>query len=220
MIKTEAIMCGRKYDSEVAEMERAVQSMNWDGPNRTTRMIFDFGKPDYDIRPTNQHVVALDVEDEVGFESMKWGFQPAWAKRVLINSRDDSLEKKTWKKPFATQRCAIPVGGFYEWTGPKNNRQPHAFSQSDGEVMWLAGLWVESEGEHCYTVLTADASRWMAQYHNREPVIIEPIDLEEYLFSDSPPFHLVAAKDDGFLSEFPCDRPNKSAAPQLGNRSQ
>jgi putative SOS response-associated peptidase YedK len=36
----------------------------------------------------------------------------------------------------------VPASGYFEWTGPKNDRQPHYFTRVDGQPMGLAGLWI------------------------------------------------------------------------------
>lgn len=215
-------MCGRKYDSEEAAYERAFHRGRhnfhswWRSKDRErqTDLFPMFRKfRSYDIRPTNLHPVINGVDDTFACEVMTWGFQPGWSKRILINSRGDKLEGRTWGKAFRERRCIIPVGGFYEWSGPKKARQPHAFFLADSEVMLLAGLWFEHEGERCYTVVTTDASKWMSDYHDREPVIIRPEDVDEWLLSGDQPWDLVAETEDGELEEFPCKPLTKDMPP-------
>jgi putative SOS response-associated peptidase YedK len=52
---------------------------------------------------------------------MRWGLVPHWAKDIsigarMINARAETLlEKPSFRKPFQSQRCLVPAGGFYEW---------------------------------------------------------------------------------------------------------
>lgn len=201
-------MCGRKYDSEVAERERAVEYLNMNGPHRRKRgrrtKAIPFPLPNFDIRPTNEHIVFVAEDGEPVAEVMKWGFQPEWSKMLLFNSRRDKLDGRVWSKAFRERRCVIEVAGFYEWSGPKSSRQPHAISYANHAPMVLAGLFVEHEGVPCYSIITTEPSQFMAKLHDREPVMLAEKDIEEYLFAKEPPIHLLKQVADGALVEFAC----------------
>lgn len=132
---------------------------------------------------------------------------------TLIDSRADKLKGRAWGKAFRERRCVIPVGGFFEWTGPKSARQPHAIQYADSPAMYLAGLWLEHEGEACFSIITTDAGKFMAKLHDREPVIVREEDLERYLLDKEAPFDLVHASEPGELTEFACQTPTKDKPP-------
>lgn len=213
-------MCGRKYDGEVAAREREVYlgRRNF-GPHlrRGLKLMFEQmtqGKPapNQDIRPTNEHFVLRAEDDETTPELMTWGFQPEWSRMILINSRADKLDGRVWGKAFGERRCLIPVGGFYEWTGPKGKRQPHSISNADGSPMLLGGLWVEHNGLNCYSIITTDATSWMAKLHNRQPLMLTPEQATGYLADEGEAWRLVEAAAHEALTEIACaplakDRP-------------
>jgi putative SOS response-associated peptidase YedK len=213
-------MCGRKYDSEVAEWERAVTHDNLIGQDRkrSTRVplqkTLELPPPNFDIRPTNHHAVILAEDGEQALAVMRWGFKPEWARMTLFNSRADKLTGRAWGKSFRERRCVIPVGGFYEWTGPKKAREPHAIQYASRPVMYLAGLWLEHEGEPCYSVITTEAGKFMAALHDREPVIVREDEIAAYLFAEKPPFEMMHATEDGELTEFACPAPGKNTPPK------
>jgi putative SOS response-associated peptidase YedK len=205
-------MCGRKYDSKEAEGERAVQLLR--GPylplfDRALKLL----SPSFDIRPTNQHAVILIRNGLPTAEIMTWGFKPDWARGTLFNSRDDKLTGRAWGKSFRERRCLVPVGGFYEWTGPKGKRQPHAIHLRESPLMVLAGIWGEHEGRAWYSIITTAAGRFMSRLHDREPVMLPPHALETYLQSETPPLHLICATEDDQLVAFACAYPSKQAPP-------
>ena len=74
----------------------------------------------------------------------------------------------------------MPASGYFEWTGPKNDRQPHYFTRADGQPIALAGLWDrwkskdKSETKETFTIVTTEPSKFAAQFHNRMPLILEP----------------------------------------------
>ena len=57
--------------------------------------------------------------------------------RATFNARAESvIDKPMFRGAF------IPASGFYERTGPKNQREPHLFTRADGApVMGFAALW-------------------------------------------------------------------------------
>jgi putative SOS response-associated peptidase YedK len=82
--------------------------------------------------------------------------------------------KPMFRDAYKKRRCVVPVSGFYEWTGPKTNRQPHLFTAADGSpLIALAGLWDSwkdpATGEDILscTLITINASTWMKPYHDR-----------------------------------------------------
>jgi putative SOS response-associated peptidase YedK len=209
----DAGMCGRAYDSDEAARERENRILARDAARRVAKWARDMQRLlpfNYDIRPTNEHAVVSSVDD---VEVMRWGFKPEWSKMLLFNSRHDKLEGRVWGKAFRERRCLLPVGGFYEWTGPKNARKPHAISLADGTQMLLACLWLEHESTRCFSIITTDASPWMSRIHDREPVIVRPQDAEEYLESKEAPMHLIRASTAGELDEFSCGGPFKDKPP-------
>ena len=211
-------MCGRKYDSEVAEKERQW----WLGRSNlhrdilsATKQMFDMGlQPNYDIRPTNPHVVVRARDGEAEPVVMSWGFQPPTMPRIIINSRSDKLDSRAWSKAFRERRCLIPVGGYFEWTGPKGKRVPHAITLAQCPVLFLAGLWLEYDGEPRYSVITTEPRDFMARIHDREAVFVRDADCEEYLFSKEPPRGLLRPGEEGEIREFVCSSPVKDKPPE------
>jgi putative SOS response-associated peptidase YedK len=80
-----------------------------------------FFAPHYNIAPRQQAPVLLRENGQNVARLMRWGLIPSWAKDEsigdkLINARAETLmEKSSFRKPFAAQRCLIPADGYYEW---------------------------------------------------------------------------------------------------------
>jgi putative SOS response-associated peptidase YedK len=68
----------------------------------------------------------------------RWGLVNRWArdsKRAAqaINARAETVDKLlSFSDAFERRRCVIPADGFYEWTGPKERRQPLWIHPPDG----------------------------------------------------------------------------------------
>jgi putative SOS response-associated peptidase YedK len=96
-------------------------------------------QPHYNIAPTDTVDVVRLQEHGRALSSMRWGLIPGWWKKPLkdvpatFNARAESVaDKPMFRTAFRERRCIIPASGFYEWTGPKNQRQPHLFTAADG----------------------------------------------------------------------------------------
>jgi putative SOS response-associated peptidase YedK len=107
-------------------------------------------QPHYNIAPTDTvDVIRLDKDGKRELVPMRWGLIPGWWKKSLkevpatFNARAESVtDKPMFRGAFKERRCIIPASGFYEWTGPRNQRQPHLFTRADGSpIMGFAGLW-------------------------------------------------------------------------------
>lgn len=62
---------------------------------------------------------------------VRWGLIPSWWSKSLndlpstFNARSEGINTKPmFRAAFQKRRCIIPVNGFFEWTGPKGQRQP------------------------------------------------------------------------------------------------
>lgn len=77
------------------------------------------------------------------FMTCKWGLVPSWSKTKtnhfkMSNARSETaLEKSSFQRLFAKNRCVVFMQGFYEWREEKNGtKQPYFvhFSVSKGAV--------------------------------------------------------------------------------------
>ena len=150
--------------------------------------------PRYNIAPT-QDVTVIRAGDERRYASqMRWGLVPFWAKDLsigakMINARAETVaEKPSFRSAFKSRRCLIPADGFYEWVGPKGNKQPYRIVINDDELFAFAGLWEswDKEGEtvESCTIITCQPNDVAKQVHNRMPVILAPDNYDAWLTGD------------------------------------
>lgn len=142
----------------------------------------------WNIAPTQSIPVAY-TDGRTGarrFEVAHWSLIPPWAREMKVkyptfNARSEGVtEKASFKAAVRQQRCVIPVTGFYEWSGPKSARIPHAIF-GPGPVLALAGLYswwhqpgaAADTGWHLTaTILTRASAGVMAPLHDRMPVLL------------------------------------------------
>lgn len=171
-------MCGRYFiDPEVAEdMVRIINEIQ-NKLNTTPRTG--------EIFPTNTApVLKWDNENEqCVVDIMKWGF-PKWdGKGSIINARSETApEKRMFKKPLMETRMVVPTTGFYEWKTHENaKKEKYLFRKPGDEMLYLAGIYGEFQGESCFTILTTAANSSMVYYHNRMPVLLDRDEINAWL---------------------------------------
>jgi putative SOS response-associated peptidase YedK len=172
-------------------------------------------QPHYNIAPTDTvDVIRLNASGQRELVPMRWGLIPGWWKKsakevpATFNARAESVtDKPMFRGAFRARRCIIPASGFYEWTGPKNQRQPHLFTRADGSpVMGFAGLgerWrdrASNEDILSCTIIVCDANEWMERYHDRMPVILQDKDFDGWLDGSLGPEALTCAAEDTLRS--------------------
>jgi putative SOS response-associated peptidase YedK len=131
-------------------------------------------------------------------ELLKWGLIPSWTRTSedanvirfkTFNARSESIqEKPSFSESFKTQRCIIPVKGFFEWQHVGKEKIPWYIHRTNNDILSLAGIynnWTDSvTGEviKTFSIITSDANDLMAKIHNsgkRMPVVLEK-DAESY----------------------------------------
>lgn len=149
-------------------------------------------KPRYNIAPTDLHpIVRMKYEEHV-VDWARWGLINWWQKDAKsafkqINARAERIDTSpAFRDAFQRHRCVVPADGFFEWTGPKTDRQPTWFHRPDGQLMFFAGLYESwqprpNEFELTFTIATTEANEVMAPYHDRMPVILAADDIDQWI---------------------------------------
>ncbi len=155
------------------------------------------------IRKTDPGLVLLS---ETEHTTMRWGFLRAF-NPAINNARSDKLATGMWQAAWSQgRRCIIPVAGYYEWTGPKGQKQTHHFSALQPDRwLWAAGIWEEHpEAGPCYSMITTCPSPKTGPYHDRMPALLPEDRLAHYLTTSDPRDILLPSLD---LSIAPCENP-------------
>ncbi|HZK06285.1 MAG TPA: SOS response-associated peptidase [Actinomycetaceae bacterium] len=163
--------------------------------------------PSWNVAPTQ---AARIVREEAPREELvrildagKWGLVPTWAKdesigNRLINARSETItEKPSFRGPAIYSRCVVPVEGYYEWKAAPPGRRaktPYFIHAADGGPIALAGLTTLWRDElRTFTIATRAASGDIAEIHDREPAMLRPEDVAEWLNPSQRDPHAVAA---------------------------
>ncbi len=153
--------------------------------------------PNYNAAPGQNLPLVVRIERENNLDIMRWGLVPHWSKDdkieyKMINARSETLlEKASFKHPFKSKRCLVPISGFYEWKRlDEKHKIPYFIHLKDESILSLAGIydyWTEpvtNQTLTTFSIITAEANKDMQSLHDRMPVIINPKNEEKYLEAD------------------------------------
>jgi putative SOS response-associated peptidase YedK len=171
----------------------------------------DFAE-DEDARPGSiQPVVMVNKDGERDFANMRWGFK--LPDRLLFNTRSDAATtSKFWKEKFAEKRCIIPASSFFEWQGEKGSKTKYEVVVPHHKYFGMAGVWAPwknpktEKWEDTFSIFTSDPNGVMVKIHDRQPVILEQRDYEEWLApTERPPVHLLRVFPDEKMKMMPVE---------------
>ena len=149
---------------------------------------------------------AEDADPVRQLRRLTWGLVPAWAKDVklglrMTNARAESvLDKGAFAKAAASRRCIVPADGWYEWqVSPtatdakgKPRKQPFFIHRADAAPVAFAGLYefwrdqAAPDGDPqawltTFTIITTAADPGMDRIHDRQPLVLERGQWDEWL---------------------------------------
>jgi putative SOS response-associated peptidase YedK len=172
-------------------------------------------RPHYNIAPLQDHFVIRSRYETRHLIPARWGLVNSWATNSslaasCINAKAETIETRpSFKDALTKRRCIVPADGFYEWRGPKSNREPLWIHPADGGLLWLAGLyesWKPEPGrwQRTFTIITTRANRLIEPIHDRMPVILDERRAEDWMNpAEKDPFRLkallVPAPDDDLV---------------------
>lgn len=179
-------MCGRFATGNLADPGWA----DWLGVPEES----EWPAPSWNMAPTmTAAIVGLGPEGR-SVRLARWGLVPPWWSKSLsemrlatFNARSEEAEDKPmYRDAWAKRRCLVPALGYYEWTGPKDAKQPWFVTLAgNAPGVTLAGLWslarIGGETLLSFTILTTAAGEATRHLHPRTPVIVEPSDWERWL---------------------------------------
>ncbi len=180
----------------------------------------------YNICPTTTIDAVIERGSNRELVPMRWGLVPSWWKKkaketpATFNARGETVaEKPMFRAAFKRSRCLIPASGYYEWKRTETGKQPYYFSTENGSPLTIAGLWDEwkdietGEPLKSCTMIITEANKFVSEYHDRMPVLLQPKDFDSWLTGNAGIEVLKPAPND-YLQTYPVSRRvNSSRAP-------
>jgi putative SOS response-associated peptidase YedK len=153
--------------------------------------------PRFNIAPTQPYFVLKTTYESREAIPATWGLVNSWAIDAsraykCINAKAETVDKlPSYREALKRRRCIVPADGFYEWRGPKKNRQPVWIQPVEKSLLLFAGLfeaWQFQPGEWrtTFTIITTSANRMLEPIHNRMPVILDEAGAADWMNSREP----------------------------------
>jgi putative SOS response-associated peptidase YedK len=214
-------MCGRfTYRLTWEEIVR-LYGLTLDQPARNTQAR-------YNVCSTDPVDTIVEHNGKRELVPMRWGLVPRWwhksikeIKLATFNARAETItEKPFFREAFKRTLCLIPVSGYYEWQDTPNGKQPWYFAARDGSpALTTAGLWDEwrdkASGEtlKSCTMIITEPNEFVAELHDRMPVLLAEKDFESWL-NGRVGMELLKPAANDLLQRWPVSRRvNSSRAP-------
>jgi putative SOS response-associated peptidase YedK len=185
-------MCVRIYLIESDGLETTFNLTKLDDIVRFRLEHLD--KVGHNLSPENSQLIIYQDLDNKKYkmEVAKWGLVPSFSKSIvteynMVNTRIESiLEKPFFKRLSHHHRCLIPVSGYYEWSGEKGSKQPHAIFNKKSKYMYLAGLWDiwgSAGGDEVlsFSIITKPADNVLKSVHHRMPLILNEKEAKTWI---------------------------------------
>lgn len=138
--------------------------------------------------------IIRQIDGDLHGDMARWGLIPHFHrggirdwKANTINARIETVTSApSFRGPYRTGRCILPVSGYYEWATADGSKRPHYIHPAgNAPALIFAGLWSsvrlpDYEGLTC-TIITEPARPALATIHDRQPVMIEPDTIARWL---------------------------------------
>jgi putative SOS response-associated peptidase YedK len=113
----------------------------------------------YNIAVRKPAAVILDRGDGACVEDFDWGLVPRWSKlpetkyTTMTARLERAPKSRIFRRPWETQRCVVPMNGYYKWDRSAAPAQPYFIQSQDGGALFTAGLWDhwEKDEPHLYS---------------------------------------------------------------------
>ena len=128
-----------------------------------------------EIFPSENAAVVAQTKTGRRAYPMPWGYP--FGKRLIINARSETmLEKPMFQKSVLHQKCLVPCTGFYEWSVRGGKKQKFLIRPEGERFFYLAGLYrpfyENKKQKYPFVVITAPASDYMKDIHQRMPLMV------------------------------------------------
>ena len=169
--------------------------------------------PRYNGAPTQDFAACrLDETGRRVVTRLRWGLVPFWAKDVgigarLINARVETVsDKPAYRAAFRARRCLVPANGWFEWQRAGRGKQPWFVALADGSPVSFAALWGrwDKAGDRLetFTIITTEACTSLVDIHHRQPAIIPPDRVADWLDPASRPAQLLELAREPYAGPF------------------
>ncbi|HZW39808.1 MAG TPA: SOS response-associated peptidase family protein [Ignavibacteriaceae bacterium] len=171
-------MCGR-FENNLSAIE-LTDRIKKDFPEFLFRE--DFLMRRENISPTDNILTVVKTNGDYLFKPMGWGIKFNTDSPLLFNSRIETIKSKDfWLNLYNTNRCIVPMTGFYEWKKEEDKKVPYRIFLEDYDYFFVPALYSSKNGLPFASLITTTTNNFMKTLHHRMPVILLPDKGMNYL---------------------------------------
>ncbi len=143
-------------------------------------------KPRYNVTPTNAAAVITRSGETTELSMMSWGLVSSGAKdsnsvfryKTFNTMSEKVFSKPSWDSAIRTQRCIIPVNGFY-MVRSGDAGDTYYFNLIDQPLIGIAGIYTPGANpddplSRTFSMLTVESTDVMPLPFARMPVLLRP----------------------------------------------
>jgi len=187
-------------ESEVIEIRDIIREVSL----RIANDSLDEFSSSSEVFPTDRAPIILGSDGAVSFENLRWGFKKWDGKGVIINARAETIQTKNiFSKLLVAGRCVVPASEYFEWKKIGREKTKYFVKDTDGNFLFMAGLYRETEDGREFVIITKDAFGDVKDVHDRMPVILRADQIESWLNGNLSPDEIV--KMDFNVAVTPCE---------------
>jgi putative SOS response-associated peptidase YedK len=174
-------------------------------------------EPRETICPTDQAVIVRGLGGGVELVRARWWLVPWFHRGALkdwklatFNARAEKIAtSRTFRDSFKRRRCLVSADGWYEWTGPKGEKQMWLFEPKDRAPIAFAGLWDRCDTAdqgvvESFTIITQPAGSPFNSNHDRAPVVLFQEEWRRWLDLDVDAGDLLGPESADRFEVSPC----------------
>ncbi len=176
--------------------------------------------PRYNIAVRKPAAIIFDRGDGACVEDFDWGLIPRWSalpetKYTTVTARlDRAPRSRIFRRPWESQRCVVPMTGYYKWDRSTRPARPYFIQSANGEALFAAGLWDHWEkGEpqvYSFAMLTHANRAIPSPLVPDGPLFLPPSRISEWIAGPSLATRFLAAMVQPKLEAYPVSRRIKS----------
>ncbi len=179
-------MCGRfvRYAKESLFADQLARS----GSSQSNPSVFSAR---YNISPGTPVEFLRREGSQNLLDFCIWGLLPSWSKdpnqKRYVNARVETIEEKaSFRLPFLQRRCLVQAEGYYEWKTSGGRKIPYFIRFPDLRSFAFGGIWDiwmgrDGSEEITLSLITRQANASVRSIHDRMPLVIDTIHLDEWL---------------------------------------
>ncbi len=176
----------------------------------------DTASPRYNIVSGADALVLRLRDGMYTLDTLRWGLVPRWSKQPetpysTITARlTRAPASRIYARPWASQRCVVPMNGYYKWDRSGDRPVPHFIQARSGDLLFAAGLWDLWERElpplASFAMLTMENPAIPAPLSPDGPLFLAADALLDWMAGSAPDARRLARLPQPALETWPVSR--------------